>query len=97
MLSTINENGPPLVGKVHNDRPFMHHNGWVKKIFLLKNACTGKSRSTVCQVLSTVHRVHRKASTFGGKYQPLVGRVKYDRPCMDHIVRKKDTIFAEYC
>ena len=36
-------------------------------------------------------------STFGGKYQPLVGRVKYDRPFMDNIVRKKDTIFAEYC
>ena len=27
----------------------------------------------------------------------MVGRVKYDRPFMDNIVRKKDTIFAEYC
>ena len=39
MIQLFGENGPPLVGKVNNDRPFMHHNGWIKKIFLLKNAC----------------------------------------------------------
>ena len=34
-------------------------------------------------------------STFGGKCQPLVGRVNYDRPFMDHIVRKKTQFFLK--
>ena len=68
---------------------------WLGKLkfthFLGKKRVSENFRSKIWNPGAIVHMLGQHlecVSTFGGKYQPLVGRVKYDRPFMDDIVRK---------
>ena len=64
------------------------------KIELVKT-CEQKYQIPVSLSQKCLGNIWNMFQLFGEKCQPLVGRINYNRPFMDHIRWKKENIFTE--